>query len=187
MKIRYLALMHAVLLLCAVSAFAQGPKELSVAAGRPWHSYSNTEGFSIALPDFFKQGMISTAGTVQYQPADARYNGIVLFVSRVGNSSPQVLQDRYKQLLISLKHQDETKIDDKHLTNTGYVVSSHAFDDDQLDEHGKEQKLFWYQKGMVTPAGVYEISIRYQPEYRKAVTAIIPRILASFDRSIVTR
>ena len=169
------------MILLSVTGYAQGPKELTASSSRQWSTNSSTLGFSIKLPDIFKTGSAPLSGTVQYQPADSLYKGMILFVSRVGNATEQVLQDRYTQLLSSLKHQDETKVDEKHMSRSDFVVASHAYDDDEVDAHGKEQKLFWYEKGILTPSGVYEISLRYLPEYRKAVTAIIPRIVGSFQ------
>jgi len=103
-----------------------------------------------------------------------------VIVSRIGDGNAKVLADRYKQLTHDLKHQEDTKIESQKLSKSYYLVTSHDFDDDKLDKHGKEQKFFWYERGTLTASGVYEVSIRYQPEFIKAVTAIIPRITASF-------
>ncbi len=187
MKFRYLALSCAAIILLSTTGYAQGPDELVNSAQRTWRSYSNPMGFSISLPDFFTMGTMPNSATVQYQPADTHTIGILLFVSRVGVGSSDVLHKRYTVLVNDLKHQEDTRIESKRITNTFYDVSSRTFDDDSFDQNGKEQKIFWYARGILTSNGVYEISLRYQPEYRKAVTAMLPDILASFDRSLIVK
>jgi hypothetical protein len=180
MKLRSVTLVCILLSFLCLRANAQGPRELATSVSRRWHTYSDTIGYRVALPDFFKKGNLARNRTSQYQPVDTNVTGIILFISLVGNGNSDLLKKRYEQLANALTRQEDTKVEYKHLTKTSFVVSSVKIDDDEHDKNGNEQRYFWYARGMVAGKNVYEISIRYQPEYQKMIKKIIPKIAASF-------
>ena len=165
----------------SIAAFAQGPKELKASSARPLQVFPLDSSMTISLPDFFKQGQAEANGSVQFQPKENRNNGILIFVTRVGDANS--LRNRYMELTHDLKRHEDEKITSKNLTKNSYTVWSDLRDDDKLDKHGEEQELIWYAHGVETPSGVYEIGIRFQPEYRKAITSILPKIISSFYSS----
>lgn len=179
MKCRFFPFLVTLIVL-SVKVYAQGPKELKASSAGAWQLFSPAN-ITISLPDFFKQGQAESNGSVQFQPKENRNNGILIFVTRVGDVNS--LKNRYKELTHDLKRHEDEKITSKSLTKDSYTVWSDLRDDDKLDKHGEEQELIWYAHGIETPNGLYEIGIRSQPEYRKAIATILPRILSSFHPS----
>ncbi len=183
MRLRSLVIGSAALVLLSGNVFAQGPKQLRASASRQWKNYSNVLGFDLALPDFFKASNTATPQMQEFQAANPSNAGILIFISRVGEPSSASLHSRYDQLVTDLRHEEGVSIRSKRLLRSGFIVWSSSHTDDELDSRGKEQVFISYERGISTANGLFEIDIRFWPQYQKTVTAMLPHLLSGFQIS----
>ncbi|MFI5201483.1 MAG: hypothetical protein ACHQNE_03770 [Candidatus Kapaibacterium sp.] len=157
--------------------------ELKAASSRPWRSFAvpsdkSISGMSISLPNFFKYKTFPN-GTTKFVPKNKRNYGVLIFVTRLGDGNDFVIKNRYETLI--KQSSEENRITSKSLSEDSYTIWSDLHG--KLDSDGKDQELFMYAKGLIISNGVYEIYVRFQREYRDAITAILPRIVDSFKAS----
>lgn len=117
-------------------------------------------------------------GAVRFEPRNRRNYGIVIFVTPLGKD--WALKNRYESLVNSSI--EDNKVTSKSLSENSYTIWSDLHG--KLDSDGKEQELGLYAHGLLMPDGAYEVYVRFQPEYRDAITAILPRIVASLKPAI---
>ncbi|MCW3465197.1 hypothetical protein [Chitinophaga nivalis] len=138
---------------------------LTASSQTTWKTYPHKNGFTLQLPDYFKEGLLVAGGTLQWYPTDID-NDISVTVEIWGEGTQASLQTSYEQEL-----QTAEEVVYKTIKPGWYVISGYMTDG---------IRFICYQKSIIKNNVLYHLRIRY-PENRKALfDGILGKIAASF-------
>lgn len=130
-----------------------------------WKTFNHKNGYTLQLPDYFKEGSLVAGGTLQWYPTKLD-NDISVTVEMWGNGTQEELQSYYNNDLKS-----EKGITYKIIKPTWYVISGHLTD-------GIE--FIFYQKSIIRNGALYHLRIRYPENQKQLFDGILGKISASF-------
>jgi len=171
------------------SRIDQFPSELKASSSREWPNYVidtfNFHALRVSLPDFFTRYHDSLlesgplAASAEFKPSNDSIGRF--FITIWENDNPKQL---YKALSDELKRTKDSVLS-KHVSKNFFTVwtEPRSFGNHEYFREeglGPRSVLINYAHGFVASGRVYEIVISFEPQYREAITAILPRILSSF-------
>jgi len=147
---KHLALFLILIVLCSTESKGQ----------LKWKTFTHKNGFSISLPNYFKQGIY--VATLQYYDNNLD-STIDLAVETVGSGTKADLIKNYNSEIQSNK-----KISYSLLKAKWYVVS------------GIDDNIIYYDKIILKHDILYRLTIRYPSEKKETVDKILGKIAESF-------
>jgi len=126
-----------------------------------WITFNHRYGFSIELPNYFKEGAL-TASAIQYYVNDLN-DDIIISVETTGEGSMSSLANDYQNTINS-----ESGVDYKVLKNNWYVVS------------GQNQQGIYYFRTFVKNGQTHYLRIEYPLSKKDIFDSLLPRISKSF-------
>lgn len=130
-----------------------------------WKTYDHPNGFTLQLPDYFREGLLVAGGSLQWYPADMDHD-IGVSVEMWGNGTQAELLSSYEQ---DIKSYPRTVY--KTIKPGWYVMSGHLTD-------GIE--FIFYNKTIIKNGVQYHLRIRYPVDQKKRFDDILGKISASF-------
>ena len=146
---------------------------ISASVSRNWIPHNSSLGFSIELPDFFKESGNPPNSTQLQQyydslPGSGITNIMVIGEKVTTNNTFKALKKYY----LEQKKGDPTSVFD-----SGSIEKSYF---DEWSKDGPDLESACYTRGILAVNGVYRISLCFDPQYKNQMKAIIPRIVNSF-------
>jgi hypothetical protein len=126
-----------------------------------WITFNHRYGFSIELPNYFKEGAL-TASAIQYYVNDLN-DDIIISVETTGEGSMSSLANDYQNTINS-----ESGVDYKVLKNNWYVVS------------GQNQQDIYYFRTFFKNGQTHYLRIEYPVSKKDIFDSLLPRISKSF-------
>lgn len=154
---KYLSRIAAVVMLCFST--------LTGSSQTNWKTFKHKNGYSLQLPDYFKEGLLVAAGTLQWYPTDIDPE-ISVTVEMWGDGTQAELQSDYNSRLKS-----EKDVVYSVIKPNWYVISGH-------EEDGIE--FIFYLKSIIKNDTKYNLRIRYPKNQKARMDAILGKIAASF-------
>ena len=126
-----------------------------------WITFNHRYGFSIELPNYFKEGAL-TASAIQYYVNDLN-DDILISVATTGEGTMSSLANDYQNTINS-----ENWVEYKVLKNNWYVVS------------GQDQQGIYYLRTFVKNGQTHYLRIEYPRSKKDIFDSLLPRISKSF-------
>lgn len=126
-----------------------------------WITFNHKYGFTIELPNYFKEGALTASG-IQYYINDFS-DDIMITVETTGEGSNSSLVNDYQNTINS-----ESWVDYKVLKNNWYVVS------------GQNQQGIYYFRTFVKNGQTHYLRIEYPVSKKDIFDSLLPRISKSF-------
>ncbi|MFX1705562.1 hypothetical protein PV783_16465 [Chitinophaga sp. CC14] len=130
-----------------------------------WKTFNHKNGFTIQLPDYFKEGLLVAGGTLQWYTTDIDHE-ISVTVEMWGNGTQKELQSYYDNDLKSDK-----RVVYKTIKPMWYVISGHEMDG---------IPYIFYHKSIIRSGLLYHLRIRYPENEKLLFDKILGKISASF-------
>lgn len=127
-----------------------------------WKQFKHRYGFTIDLPNYFREGSLTASG-IQYYTADLDED-IILTVEAIVDGSSISLAKEYQDNTNTLNG-----ISYKVLKDSWYVIS------------GQDEEDIYYLKSYIKSGRTFCLSLHYPMMYKDIFDSILPRIAKSFE------
>ncbi len=131
-----------------------------------WKTFKHKYGFSIELPDYFSEGILTNDATQSYtdELIEDAMNKSNITVETIGEGSQTSLAATYQSTLTSSEN-----VVYKVLQNNWFVIT------------GQDVNGIYYLKTMIKNGQTHYLSVRYPVSQKERFDKILPRIANSFQ------
>ena len=139
-----------------------GKNNENVIISKQWKTFNHKYGFSIELPNDFKEGILANSG-LQWYTLNGDMNNFYIYVETIGEGNIESLKNDYKL------YSEIENVSYKVYKSTFFIVSG-------IDSDGK----IYYFKAFIKNRQTHYLRITYPTSMKNQVEPLIPRISKSF-------